>query len=112
MPSNPSHVMSLFWTRFSDTGTNMSQYEEYETEHVVEDNEMAEVDNEMAEVDNDIMYLRGSMIVDSESDDDDDEYDNLVCSNHCQIILLSSDLHNMLIKSVFFFFIYLFIYLG
>lgn len=35
-------------------------------------------DFEMAEVDDDV-YFRGRFMGDSESDDDDDEYDHLVC---------------------------------
>ncbi|XP_062096325.1 uncharacterized protein LOC133802099 [Humulus lupulus] len=47
----------------------MSHYEGEEMDHVADDNEMAEGD--------DIMYLRGTENGDSDSDSDDEEYDNL-----------------------------------
>lgn len=77
----------------------MSQYEEYETDHVA--------DNEMAEVDNDVMYFLGRVIGDSESEDDDDEYGNLVCSNYFQLLLvIISFFQNMLIERFFTFILF------
>ncbi|XP_062099014.1 uncharacterized protein LOC133804924 isoform X2 [Humulus lupulus] len=51
------------------TLANMSHYEGEEMDHVADDNEMAEGD--------DIMYLCGTENGDSDSDSDDEEYDNL-----------------------------------
>lgn len=56
---------------YTDSKVNMADYEGDEMDHVADDNEMEEVDE--------IMYFRGRVIGDSESDDDDDdEYDTLV----------------------------------
>lgn len=49
----------------------MSQYQGDEMDYAAEDNEMADVEDDM--------YFSGRVFGDSESDDDDDEYDPLVC---------------------------------
>lgn len=49
----------------------MSQYHGDEMDYVADDNEMAEVEDDM--------YFSGRVFGDSESDDDDDEYDPSVC---------------------------------
>ena len=56
----------------TEAKANMAHDEGEEMDHILDENDMAEVD--------DIMYFRGRVIGDSESDEeDDDEYDHLVC---------------------------------
>lgn len=58
-----------------DTEANMTDYEGEEMDHAADDNEMEEVD--------DIMYFRGRVIGDSESDEEDeDDYDHMVRYSH------------------------------
>ncbi|KAG8648410.1 hypothetical protein MANES_08G007401v8 [Manihot esculenta] len=60
--------MNCCWLRFI-CNTNMSQYQGDEMDYMADDFEMAEVDDDV--------YFRGRFMGDSESDDDDDEYDHL-----------------------------------
>ncbi|GMN36722.1 hypothetical protein TIFTF001_006233 [Ficus carica] len=63
-------IQKLARSEVLDTEANMTDYEGEEMDHAADDNEMEEVD--------DIMYFRGRVIGDSESDDEDeDDYDHM-----------------------------------
>ena len=54
----------------------MSQHQGDEMEYAADDNEMVEVEDDV--------YFRGRVFGDSDSEDDDDEYDPLVCFESMQ----------------------------